>query len=424
MKSRQLKWTKGLMIVLLLLLFPKLYTANAQEVSDTYYTVSGTVRDAATRRVLAFVDVLVTGTNIATVTNQDGYFSIKIDRGVAASEVVLSCMGYQSIRIPVSGRDMPAVVYLMNTSAYTLDAAVVEGWDVDRLLEEAVSRIEMNYSSNPALLTGFYRETVQKGRRFIDVSEAVMNIYKSSYGRQDVGRDRVQILKGRKLVSTRASDTLGVRILGGPNIAVFLDIVKNVDLLLDSEMRKLLRFSFGQSSVIDERSQFVVHFTPAVVTPYPLNYGKLYIDKATLAFTRAEFYLDMSDKEKVTQMILMRKPAGLRFNPEEVYVLVNYKQQDGKTHLSYIRNEIKFSCDWRRRLFATNYTTTSEMVVTERADERVLQIPRGSSFGSWESLSNKVMNFYDEHFWGSYNIIEPTESLESAVSRLRRQARE
>ncbi|MCL2502889.1 MAG: carboxypeptidase-like regulatory domain-containing protein, partial [Bacteroidales bacterium] len=259
------------MIVLLLLLFPKLYTANAQEVSDTYYTVSGTVRDAATRRVLAFVDVLVTGTNIATVTNQDGYFSIKIDRGVAASEVVLSCMGYQSIRIPVSGRDIPAVVYLMNSSAYTLDAAVVEGWDVDRLLEEAVSRIEMNYSSNPALLTGFYRETVQKGRRFIDVSEAVMNIYKSSYGRQDVGRDRVQILKGRKLVSTRASDTLGVRILGGPNIAVFLDIVKNVDLLLDSEMRKLLRFSFGQSSVIDERSQFVVHFTPAVVTPYPLN---------------------------------------------------------------------------------------------------------------------------------------------------------
>ncbi|MCL1974408.1 MAG: carboxypeptidase-like regulatory domain-containing protein [Bacteroidetes bacterium] len=423
MKNKQLKSTKRLFIGLFFMVLSGLNTLEAQEVTDTYYTVSGVVRDAVSRRALSFVDVLVTGTNIATVTNQDGYFLIKIDKGVKASEVMLHCMGYQSVRIAVNGNDLPSGTYLMIPSVKLLDATIVEGWDADRLVEEAVARIEMNYSNTSALLTGFYRETIQKGRRFIDVSEAVMNIYKTSYSRMDVGQDRVQILKGRKLVSVRTSDTLGVRILGGPNIAIFLDVVKNVDILLDDEARSQLRFTLEPSTVIDDKSQFVVRFDPGVVVSYALNYGKLYIDKATLAFTRAEFYLDMSNKDKVTQMILRRKPAGLRFNPEEVYVLVNYKQQEGKTYLSYIRNEIKFSCDWKRRLFATNYTATSEMVVTERAEEHVVQIPRGSAFGTWESLSNKVMNFYDEDFWGAYNIIEPTESLESAVSRLRRQAR-
>ena len=389
--------------------------------AQDYYSVSGVVRDQVSRKVMPYVDVSVPGTHIGTVTNADGYFLIKIDKELTVSEVILSCMGYQNVHITLHKSDLSAGTYYMVPGVRVLEPAIVEGWDVDRLIEEAVSRIEMNYSHTSALLTGFYRETVQKGRRFIDVSEAVMNIYKTSYSRQDIGQDRVQILKGRQLVSTKVSDTLGVRLLGGPNIAIFLDVVKNLDMLLDKEARAELRFAFDQSSVIDDRPQYVVSFVPAVEMPYALHYGKLYIDKATLAFTRAEFYLDMSNKEKVTQMILRKKPVGMRFKPEEVYVLVNYRQQDEKTYLSYIRNEIRFSCDWKKRLFATNYTATSEMVVTERESQNILQIPRNSAFGSWESLSTKVMNFYDEHFWGAYNIIEPTESLESAVSRLRKQ---
>ena len=35
--------------------------------------------------------------------------------------------------------------------------------------------------------------------------------------------------------------------------------------------------------------------------------------------------------------------------------------------------------------------------------------------------TSKVENFMDEDFWGAYNIIEPTESLESAVNKLKKQ---
>jgi len=421
MRQENLKSMKWLLTGTLFLLMPLFSVALAQDPPDDFYSISGVVRDQATRRALPFVDVSVPGTNIGTVTNQDGFFLLKVGKNVNFSEVLLSCMGYSSVRIPVNKADVLNGVYYLLHGASLLDPVIVEGWDALRLVEEAIRRIRMNYSTSPSLSTGFYRETAQKRSRFINVSEAVMSIYKGPYDEGSADRDRVQILKGRQLVSTKPSDTLGVRILGGPNISIYLDVVKNPDLLLDEEARSMLQFKMESSTVIDMRAQYVVSFRPIVEMPYALHYGKLYIDRETLAITRAELYLDMSNIDKATAAILRKKPAGMRFKPEVLYVLVNYKQQDGKTYLSYIRNEIRFSCDWRRRLFATNYTTTSEMVITERREGDILPISRSSAFGSMESLSNKVAYFYDENFWGAYNIIEPTESLESAVSRLRRQ---
>ena len=157
--------------------------------------------------------------------------------------------------------------------------------------------------------------------------------------------------------------------------------------------------------------------------PYALYYGKLYIDKKRLSFTRAEFFLDMNDHNKATQAILRKKPFGLRFKPVEVSFLVNYKERNGLTYLSYIRNGVRFKCDWKRKLFSTNYTILSEMVVTDGKESGINTIPYKMAFRSSQSLSDKVSNFADESFWGSYNIIEPTESLEHAVNKLKKQHR-
>ena len=79
-----------------------------------------------------------------------------------------------------------------------------------------------------------------------------------------------------------------------------------------------------------------------------------------------------------------------------------------------------FKCDWKRKLFSTNYTIVSEMVVTD-GKEQNNSIPYRMSFKADQSLSDKVSDFADENFWGAYNIIEPTESLENAVYKLKKQ---
>jgi len=394
---------------------------SAQEDVENYYSISGVVKDTRTRRAIEQVNVSAAGTNVGTITNEDGEFVLKILESSSVKEIELSCIGYVNARFSISKDMTPNQTFYLTSHSIVLSEVEVFSWKNPRdLVELAVDKVSTNYSMKPNLLTGFYRETVQKRRNFIHISEAVIQIYKTSYG-LSANSDRSQVLKGRKLVSPRKSDTLDVKFLGGPNMPIFLDIVKNPDLLLSREVLPFYSYTMGETESINDRLNYVVHFQPQVILEFPLYSGKIYIDRENLSFTRAEFSMDMRDRLKVTDAILKSKPLGLRFTPEEVVYVVTYKLLNDKTYLNYIRNEVRFKCDWRRRLFATNYTIINETVITDNEEENVTRIAARDAFSMNKSLSQEVSAYYDEDFWGAYNIIEPTESLENAVNRLRRQ---
>ncbi len=394
---------------------------SAQEVAgNSFYTVNGVVKDQSTKKKLDQVTVSVPGWHTGVVSNEDGFFSLKINDTIRVTSIELSHLGYFNLRIPVDGRDRLNETYYLIPNPLYLNEVVVLSWSTpEALIRAALEKIETNYSTIPALLTGFYRETAQKKRDYISISEAVIQIYKSPYTK-GIYDDRVQIHKGRKLLSEKPSDTLAVKLLGGPNLSVNMDIVKNPEALFDEETMSFYQFEMRWPTVLNDRPQFVIAFTPKISLLYPLSKGIIYIDQQSLAFTRAEYALDMSDRDKVTDFILMKKPPGLRFKPEEVSFLVTYRQQEGKTYLNYVRNDIRFKCDWKRRLFATGYAVVCEMVVTDSQSHDIENIPRKAAFREKDSLGDKVMGFYDENFWGAYNIIEPSESLESAVNKLKK----
>ncbi|QIK53837.1 carboxypeptidase-like regulatory domain-containing protein [Dysgonomonas sp. HDW5B] len=406
----------------LLILFLALGITPVSAQNESHYiSVSGVIKDKKSKKKLEYVNVSVPGTGIGTVTNEDGEFLIKINDSIDAKSIEISHMGYSNYRLPIDKRTTTGVEILLNANVNLLNEVVVESMEPLDLVRKAIQRIGNNYCPEANLMTGFYRETIKKGRNYINISEAVIDIYKTAYTEEGVKQDRVQIEKGRKLLSQKSGDTLAVKLIGGPNLSVYLDIAKNPELLLDKETLSCYKFKMEESVMIDERPHFVVSFAPQVNLPYALYYGKLYIDKQSIAFTRAEFSLSMDDKNKATQAILKKKPYNLRFKPEEVTFLVNYKLRDGISYLNYIRSEFRFKCDWKRRLFSTNYSIISEMVVTSGKVGNVDNIPAKLSFKQSQSLSDNVSSFRDANFWEDYNIIEPSESLESAVNKLKKQ---
>lgn len=199
--------------------------------------------------------------------------------------------------------------------------------------------------------------------------------------------------------------------------------MKNSEALLNRESLRYYDFWMEEPVMIANRLQYVIGFRPGVVLPYALFYGKLYIDREKFAFTRAEFNLDMSHKIKATQAILYKKPLGLRFKPQEVSFLITYNERDGKTYLNYIRNEMRFKCDWKKRLFSSGYTVLTEMVVTDRKEAERSVISNKAAFGAKQVFYDKVDEYWNPDFWGAYNILEPTESLEHAVDKLKKRSR-
>lgn len=406
---------KGLIIIMMLLTM--LLTGRAQSV------VSGVVLDRQTGRALNHVSVTAEGGKAHTVTNEDGRFVLKTPQ--MPKYVQLSHISYKTRRQNLTEGQTENLRIYMTSSTVELSEIVVSPNEPLQIVQAAIERIEKNYPEDPELVRCFYRETARRGSRFISIAEAVTDMYKTGYDRGP-DWDAVAILKGRRLMSMKKKDTLGVKIQGGPVLPLMVDVAKNRDYVLSREHLGDYIYRMEIPVKINDRLQYVVSMNPKYVTSFPLMYGKLFIDQETLTFTRAELQLDVRDWRKASDYMLVKKPLGLHFRPKELTVTVVYETDAlGKTRMSYVRNEMRFNCDWKRRLFASPFTTVSEMVVTDRlfkGDE--VKRPRGrNSFGLRDRFYDRVEYFDDPDFWEGYNIIEPTESLENAIGKLKKKVR-
>ena len=392
--------------LILLLLVPMV--ALAQQT-----TVGGTVVDEKTGRPLP--QVSVSAGRVSVVTNEDGAFILKLTD--APKSITVSHLGYNTRKIYLESGKTESMKIRMTPRSILLQEIVVRTAHPRDLVDIAISKIPDNYSRKPELLKCFYRETAMKRKRFIYVAEGVEDMYKTSYTR-GIGRDRVSIIKGRRLLSQKQGDTLGLKVMGGPVLPVQLDIVKNDEMLFNKEDLDAYNYSWGATEYINDRQQTVVLIEPRYPKEWALYHGKLYIDSKRLAFTRIELSLDMSDREKATRTMLVRKPLGVRFKPRELSCVVDYRYTDGVTRISYLRNTFKFNCDWKKRLFSTSFTATCEMAVTDCESEDVKPIVSRNSFDSRDAYYDKVEYFMDPEYWSNYNIIEPSESLDKAIRKL------
>lgn len=400
-------------IILIFLGLLTAFVARAQYVT----VVSGTVVNEVTGERLA--GATVSGGGATVVTNADGVFMLKTDS--VKPLIVVSHLGYRSRRLNIVDVQQEPLKVKLRPATIQLNEVLVVAEDPRQLVLAAINRIPENYSLHAELLHCFYRETAMKRQHDICVAEGVVDMYKTSYRRGGVGRDRVAIRKGRRLLSPRQGDTLSVKVMGGPTGPVQLDVVKNLDLLLNEEELDCYELKMLLPESIDDRQQYVVAIEPCRTMSWPLYYGKLYIDQQTLAFTRVDLQLDMSDRDKATRAMLVRKPVGVRFRPKELSLLIDYRTDDtdGLTRISYVRTTFRFNCDWRRRLFATSFAATCELVVTGCEQGLDVQPIRGrESFDQRDAFFDKVEFFRDSTFWCDYNIIEPTESLDRAIHRI------
>lgn len=408
---------KRFSIIHTLLLVALLMLPGSMGAQELRFSVSGVVRDANSNHRLPQVSITTMDGNEATVTNADGHFTLKTEK--KPSCLFVSCLGYDAQKVQL-GEDLNKEIKIrLKPGAVTLEELIVNAVNPRDIVNAALAKMPENYAHDNQLLRCFYRETTQKGRRYIYVAEAVADLYKSGYQRL-VGTDRIAIRKGRKLVNTQKTDTLGAKIQGGPTLAIELDLVKKTEVFLSYKEMNNYHLRMETPMSIDGRPQFVISFAPATIVDYVLYYGKMYIDRQTMAFTRVEMSLDMSDVQKAAESILVKKPAGVHFKPRELTTVVTYRYDGETCRMHYLHSDVKFNCDWKKKLFSAPFHVEAEMVVTDLLENNAKPMAMNDAFRSKDSFYDKVTVFYDPDFWEDYNIILPSESLEQAIGKLKK----
>lgn len=396
-------------------------TGKEEPVDTTNYNAYfGTVSDAQSGKSLPFATIEALGSNVATVTNIDGNFTIKIAKDANISGLKVSYIGYKNKNVALSdfqgGR---AVNIELEPSPIRLAEVTIRPQDATQLIRDVLLNIRENYSEEPMMMRGFYRETIQRGRNYVSISEAVVDIYKGGYTNQ-YQVDQVKLFKGRKSADVEKMDTVLFKVQGGPNTTILMDVVKNPYILLSEEYAEIYTFHLSDVITIDDRLHYVVSFNQNDFVDDPFYRGRLYIDMDKLAISEAEFELNVENQEEAARMFIQRKPMSMSIIPERAVYRAKYTIEENRWYFSYARAEVKFDVNWKKKLFNTSYSTMSELAITDRTYEGIEKFAGKDRFRSTDVMNEKVYIFFDQGFWEGYNVIEPDQSIESAIRRLNR----
>jgi hypothetical protein len=389
-----------------------------KNVQQDLVTIKGKVIDAESRAPLVFATVAVKESNVAIVTNIDGEFTLKIGDLSTSKTIEVSFVGYKNKSILLSelkgnGKNIIA----LEAAPIPIKEIVVKPLDPVSVVAKAIENIGKNYESVPNLMTAFYRETIRKNRTYVSIGEAVVEVFKAPYN-NDLRFDGARIYKGRKGADVEKMDTVLFKLQGGPVSVLDLDLAKNSESVLTKEAMKDYDYKLTGVVEINGKPHYVIDFLQKPSVENPLFMGSLYIEMDSYAITEAEFGFNLSNKEAAQSIFIKKKPLGMKITPEIATYRTKYREQNGKWHFEYSRAEVKFKVNWNKKLFHTYYTTMSEIAVTDRTDQEVIKFAGKDKVKPTDVFSDKVASFTDKEFWGDYNVIEPDQSIESAIRRL------
>lgn len=392
-----------------------------QDTSQSFDEYKGRVIANDTRDPLVFADVSLKNSNISTITNKEGGFTLKVPKTLSSGSVLISYLGYKTQEVPLNtlkGEDNTITLEAIATELSQININVPK--DARSLVQSALNNLGDKYVDEKMSMTAFYRETIKKRNKNASLAEAVVKIYKEPYS--TLKDDAVELIKSRKNTNYSRLDTLAVKLQGGPFSALYSDIVKYQDYIFNDELFEYYTFSFDKSTELNNRSVYVVNFKqlPNIVTP--LYRGKIYIDAETRALVSADYSLNVENKDEAVKLFLRKKPRLVRVEPEEALYRVDYKStSDGKWYYSYSNVQLAFRVKWRKKIFGSRYTLNIEMAITDWTKDFASTLNRENRLRPSVILSDAASGFSDPEFWGEYNIIEPEKSIESAIQKISKQ---
>jgi len=384
----------------------------------TYVQYKGSVSDQETRSPLAFASLTLNGTNIATITNSEGEFSLKVPKSMTEGKITVSYLGYKNKTVNLSEFKPERTKIELDLLVIALNEVRVFPKDPELLIRAVMNKRAENYFNDQTLMSAFYRETIKKRRTYVSLSEAVVEIHKQPYMSSRI--DVAQLYKARKSTDYTKMDTLTFKLQGGPYTTLYLDIMKNPEMVFTEDMIGNYEFSLENITKVNDRLIYVLSFKQRSHIAEPLYYGKLFIDTESLAITSATFNLNVENKMMASDMFIKKKPAGAKVYPTLAAYHIDYREKDGKWYYSYSRGQITFKVDWNKKLFNTVYESTIEMAVTDWEKTTDKPVKMADRMKTSVVMTDEISGFADREFWGEYNVIEPEKPIETAIKKIQK----
>ena len=382
---------------------------------DKYLT--GIITDDETSEPLPFAAIGLKNKGKWTISNQNGEFGLNITPDCIKDTLYVSYLGYIGREIPVKQSLWNNFTITMKREYISIPEIIIRTQIPQEIIYKTLKAIPGNYGNTPALLTGFYREGVLKKAELQSYSEAILQIYKSSYSGTLLG-DQVKVLKSRKIENINRSDTLAVRLKAGLSTCLELDGAKNLFDFITVESMKEYSYRITDIISFNEEDAYAIDFEQREGIDEPLFKGTIYINTADYAILQADFEINSKYINKIKDSFISSPTHGFKTWPLSVKYSVSYRKVNGRYFLSHVRGDLLFASKQNKKLFHSQFKVFFELAVTGMNLKNVARFER-NEVAPVHSIFSKTITNYDSKFWENQDFLKPEENLQQALKNMK-----
>lgn len=377
--------------------------------------ISGKITDAETSEPLPYATIGIAHSGRGTVTNFNGEFVLKVTDQCFDDTLAISYVGYKNRQIPVKSLPGNIMTISMERDFIPIPEIIIRAQDPQLIIRKTISSIADNYGTTPALLTGFYREGVYRKKEPQVYSEAVVQIYKSSYARS-LYNDQIKVIRSRKIENLEVKDTLAVRLKAGLSSALSLDGIRELFDFLNPQSFNMYQYHLTDIVTIDGQTAFVISFIQKGWVTEPLMKGDVYINVDNYGVILAEFEINPLYIDKTSESYVSKLPPGFSMKPEYVRYRTRYRNIDGRYFLSHVRGDLGFLAKGKKKVFSSHFNVFFELAVTDHHLDNVVRFEHDEVAPAYSVFSNTIFG-YDAEFWKGFDFLKPEEDLMEALEK-------
>ena len=397
--------------------------------------VYGLILDKDTKEPVPFAHIGLPKQGLGTTSGNNGFFELKVPKRYLKETMTVSFMGYKTYKIKLENVKSPFDLYLEKATLELGEIIVADEAAIENIIRKAVKNIPKNNTTYPTTNLGFYREAkTDDSLRFSYLAEGVLSIYKHSYKKQKEGN--VSLIQGRRINLKNPLDTV-IRggLTSGHMAAHRFDFVQNREDFINEAYFPAYKYWIESITSYNDRPVYIIGFgedpnaseieveddngfqignssggilgrlfskKKRIVKEGARMIGRIYIDKESYAFIRAEFEITQKGLKKSNDYPLY---AG---SWKKNSYVVNYRQLGDKWF---------FSDATREGILSSGNRYSNEVKITDINPERSGPLPYLDRISRGDAFS-RMTGKYDPDFWKNYNTTPLSGDLAETVQQL------
>lgn len=382
-----------------------------------YKIIQGMVIDSEENTSLSFSTISIFNKGVGTICNQDGKFNIKISKKYFSDTLVVSHLGYEPFFINVSNIDTITTIKLTK-KFISLQEIVIRWRDPKEILINALVEAKNNYSDVPAQLRTFYRESLKRNDKYMFYAEGLLDIYKNAY-RPTLFNDRSNLLQLRRFSNIETKDSILIKLQGGANTCLSLDLLKNPLDFISYNGLNLYTYYYNGIETIDDEMAYIIKFEPLIINNIENFSGTIYIDIKTYAIVKIQFEKKIKNKRQSAKEIIVKSKPGINLYPENINYSISYKKSNNKYHIYHVLGNLNFKVKKRGKFFSSIYKIHFEMITTDITTQNIEKIKGNKILKSNQIISDLDQTYLNNinKYWGINNFILPEDNLFKALTK-------